>query len=208
MKKNSEAAVTKYINYSDRSGHHSLPVSVIRSKRKTGSVIVNADGSAELRIPLRTSDSTINDMLEGRARWIVEKHKEMKVKEEALKKHMPELTDTQRALLEKRYKKNASEYFPLRVQHFEKIMGVHHKKIAIRDQKTRWGSCSTSGTLSFNWRLIMAPPEVLDYVVVHELAHFTHMDHSKAFWSTVESVMPDYEKPRKWLNDHGQELRI
>ena len=208
MQKNSEAAVTKYFNYSDRSGHHSLPVSVIRSKRKTGSVIVNADGSAELRIPLRTSDSTINDMLEGRARWIVEKHKEMKVKEEALKKHMPELTDTQRALLEKRYKKNASEYFPLRVQHFEKIMGVHHKKIAIRDQKTRWGSCSTSGTLSFNWRLIMAPPEVLDYVVVHELAHFTHMDHSKAFWSTVESVMPDYEKHRKWLNDHGQELRI
>lgn len=208
MKKNSVAAVTKYINYSDRSGQHSLPVSVIRSKRKTGSVIVNADGSAELRIPLRTSDSTINDMLEGRARWIVEKHKEMKVKEEALKKHMPELTDTQRALLEKRYKKNASEYFPIRVQHFEKIMGVHHKKIAIRDQKTRWGSCSTSGTLSFNWRLIMAPPEVLDYVVVHELAHFTHMDHSKAFWSTVESVMPDYEKHRKWLNEHGQELRI
>ena len=106
MKKNSEAAVTKYINYSDRSGHHSLPVSVIRSKRKTGSVIVNADGSAELRIPLRTSDSTINYMLEGRARWIVEKHKEMKVKEEALKKHMPELTDTQRALLEKRYKRS------------------------------------------------------------------------------------------------------
>lgn len=208
MKKNAGTAVTKYINYSDRSGHHSLPVSVIRSKRKTGSVIVNSDGSAELRIPLHTSDSTVNDMLEGRAQWIVEKHREMIVKAEAVESARPNLTDTQRALLEKRYKKTASEYFPLRVQHFEKIMGVRHKKIAIRDQKTRWGSCSTSGTLSFNWRLIMAPPEVLDYVVVHELAHFSHMDHSKAFWSTVEKVMPDYDIHRKWLNDHGQELRL
>ena len=208
MKKLTEGTVTKYINYSDRSGQHSLPVSVIRSKRKTGFVIVNTDGSAELRIPLRTSDSAVNDMLEGRAQWIVDKHKEMVIKEKKLKDLKPNLTETQRALMEKRYKKAASDFFPLRVQHFEKIMGVHHKKIAIRDQKTRWGSCSSSGTLSFNWRLIMAPPEVLDYVVVHELAHFTHMDHSKAFWATVESVPPDYEKHRKWLNEHGQELRV
>ncbi|WP_296836127.1 M48 family metallopeptidase [Butyrivibrio sp.] len=208
MKKNAEGTVTKFINYSDRSGNHSLPVSVIRSKRKTGFVIVNADGSAELRIPLRTSDSAVNDMLKGRAQWIVDKHNEMIIKENALKSSMPELTEAERTLLEKRYKKAASDFFPLRVQHFEKIMGVHHKKIVIRDQKTRWGSCSTSGTLSFNWRLIMAPPEVLDYVVVHELAHFTHMDHSKAFWATVESVMPDYDRHRKWLNEHGQELRI
>ena len=208
MKKLTEGTVTKYINYSDRSGQHSLPVSVIRSKRKTGFVIVNTDGSAELRIPLRTSDSAVNDMLEGRAQWIVDKHKEMVVKEKKLKDLKPHLTDAQRALMEKRYKKAASDFFPLRVQHFEKIMGVHHKKIAIRDQKTRWGSCSSSGTLSFNWRLIMAPPEVLDYVVVHELAHFTHMDHSKAFWATVENVLPDYEKHRKWLNEHGQELRV
>ncbi|SHI46022.1 hypothetical protein SAMN02745229_03118 [Butyrivibrio fibrisolvens DSM 3071] len=208
MKKLTEGTVTKYINYSDRSGQHSLPVSVIRSKRKTGFVIVNTDGSAELRIPLRTSDSAVNDMLEGRAQWIVDKHKEMVIKEKKLKDLKPNLTETQRALMEKRYKKAASDFFPLRVQHFEKIMGVHHKKIAIRDQKTRWGSCSSSGTLSFNWRLIMAPPEVLDYVVVHELAHFTHMDHSKAFWATVESVLPDYEKHRKWLNEHGQELRV
>ena len=208
MKKIAEGTVTKYINYSDRSGQHSLPVSVIRSKRKTGFVIVNTDGSAELRIPLRTSDSAVNDMLEGRAQWIVDKHKEMVVKEKALKDLKPNLTDTQRALIEKRYKKAASDFFPLRVQHFEKIMGVRHKKIAIRDQKTRWGSCSSSGTLSFNWRLIMAPPEVLDYVVVHELAHFYHMDHSKAFWSTVESVLPDYETHRRSLNEHGQELRV
>ena len=170
--------------------------------------IVNTDGSAELRIPLRTSDSAVNDMLEGRAQWIVEKHKEMVVKEQKLKDLKPNLTDAQRALIEKRYKKAAADFFPLRVQHFEKIMGVRHKKIAIRDQKTRWGSCSSSGTLSFNWRLIMAPPEVLDYVVVHELAHFYHMDHSKAFWATVESVLPDYETHRNWLNEHGQELRV
>lgn len=74
--------------------------------------------------------------------------------------------------------------------------------LAIRDQKTRWGSCSTTRRLSFNWRLIMAPPESLRYVVVHEAAHLVHHDHSSRFWGLVEDMMPDYRQHQAWLRDH------
>ncbi len=117
-------------------------------------------------------------------------------------------TDTQRLLLEKRYKKSAREYFETRVTQYERVIPVRHKKIMIRDQKTRWGSCSSSGTLSFNWRLILAPAHIRDYVIVHELCHFRNMNHSKAFWDDVESFYPDYKECRLWLKKHGDELKI
>ena len=79
---------------------------------------------------------------------------------------------------------------------------------SIRDQKTRWGSCSTRRHLSFNWRLIMAPPAVLNYVVQHEVAHLRHHDHSQRFWKLVEAMMPDYNQHRQWLNTHQQNLMI
>ena len=79
-------------------------------------------------------------------------------------------------------------------------------KLTLRDTRSRWGSCTTNGDLMFSWRLIMAPPEVLRYVAAHEVAHLRHMDHSAAFWATVEELMPDYKAPRKWLKDHGRSL--
>ena len=85
-------------------------------------------------------------------------------------------------------------------------MGVTYGRISIREQKTRWGSCSNKGNLNFNWRLILAPEEVLDYVVVHELAHRREMNHSKAFYAVVESMLPDYRRAQKWLRDNGQSL--
>lgn len=82
-------------------------------------------------------------------------------------------------------------------------MGLTARRIGIRNQRRRWGSCSGRGSLSFNWRLIMAPPEVLDYVVVHELAHIAHPNHSPAFWSFVRRHYPDASRERKWLREHG-----
>lgn len=110
--------------------------------------------------------------------------------------------------LEKRYKKAARAQFESRVSYFHTITGGIYTSITIRDQKSRWGSCSSRGTLSFNYRLIFAPPTVLDYVVVHELCHLTHMNHSKDFWNMVASVMPDYKIHKKWLREHGQELTL
>jgi predicted metal-dependent hydrolase len=80
------------------------------------------------------------------------------------------------------------------------------RRVRIGDPRTRWGSCSTSGTLSFSWRLVMAPPEVLGYVVVHELCHLRHLDHSRAFWSLVADACPDHRSSQAWLRRHGAEL--
>ena len=85
-------------------------------------------------------------------------------------------------------------------------MNVSYGRISIREQKTRWGSSSSKGNLNFNWRLILAPEEVLDYVVVHELAHRREMNHSKAFYAVVEAVLPDYRAARRWLREHGDSL--
>ena len=85
-------------------------------------------------------------------------------------------------------------------------LGLEFERIAIRDQRTRWGSCSTTGTLSFNWRLVLAPHEVLDYVVVHEVCHLAVHDHSRRFWRLVERARPGYREQRDWLARHGWEL--
>ena len=91
----------------------------------------------------------------------------------------------------------ALKIIPARVEYFARIIGVTYGNITIRNQKTRWGSCSSKGNLNFNCLLMLAPPEVLDYVVVHELCHRKQMNHSKAFWTEVENVFPDYKKSIK-----------
>ena len=87
-------------------------------------------------------------------------------------------------------------------------IGVSFGRVAIRDQKTRWGSCSQKHNLNFNWKLIMAPPEALTYVVIHELCHLIEFNHSARFWSLVKSRMPEYEFWKKWLKEHGRELGV
>ena len=111
-------------------------------------------------------------------------------------------------VMDRRYRQAAREYFTKRCAHYHQFTGGCYRRITIRDQKTRWGSCSSTGTLSFNYRLMFAPPRVLDYVVVHELCHLTHMNHSREFWNLVSAVMPDYQKYKAWLKEHGQELNI
>jgi len=111
-------------------------------------------------------------------------------------------------ILEKRYRKSARECFERKVVHWHRYTGGNYSTITIRDQKSRWGSCSSRGTLSFNYRLIFAPPGILDYVVVHELCHLTHMNHSKEFWNMVGTVMPDYKKHKSWLKERGHELTL
>ena len=101
----------------------------------------------------------------------------------------------------------AKEVFPSKVAYFAKIVGVTYGRITIRCQKTRWGSCSSKGNLNFNCLLMLAPPEIVDYVVVHELCHRLEMNHSPKFWAQVERVLPHYKKYRKWLKDMGGNLQ-
>ncbi len=109
---------------------------------------------------------------------------------------------------EKRYREKARLLITERVNHYIRFTGESYTSLTIRDQKSRWGSCSSRKTLSFNYRLIFAPSKVLDYVVVHEICHLTHMNHSKDFWGLVAEVMPDYKIHKKWLRDHGNELNL
>ena len=102
--------------------------------------------------------------------------------------------------------RRAAEYIPGRVRHYAALLEVSPRKITIRSQRTRWGSCSAKGNLNFNCLLMLTPPEVMDYVVVHELCHRKEMNHSPRFWADVERILPDYKVRRKWLKDHGNSL--
>lgn len=183
---------------------YELPYTLIRSSRRSCAISIDPGGHITVRVPMRTSREEISHFLIDKRIWIITKYLEALQKQQC--RPVSDLTDTQRAALERRYIAAAKEYFPQRVDYFNQFTGGSYNRITIRDQKTRWGSCSAKGTLSFNWRLMLAPPAIPDYVIVHELCHLTYMNHSAAFWQKVESVYPDYRTARKWLKDHGHEL--
>lgn len=114
-------------------------------------------------------------------------------------------TSIERAL-ETLYRRNARQRFGRRADHFAEDMGVEYDQIEIRNQRTRWGSCSTNGTLGLNWRLMMAPSEIIDYIIIHELAHLKEANHSPAFWSLVAEYDPDYESHSEWLAENSARL--
>ena len=100
----------------------------------------------------------------------------------------------------------ALRVIPGRVAHFAPLVGVTYGRITVRNQRTRWGSCSSKGNLNFNCLLMLAPPGILDYVVVHELCHRKEMNHSPKFWAEVAKVMPDYKERQKWLRTEGSSI--
>lgn len=112
------------------------------------------------------------------------------------------------AVLEHWLKKMARLLIYQRVRVVNNVLRLNFNRIAIRGQKTRWGSCSQLGNLNFNWRLVMAPLQVMDYVVAHELLHLVEPNHSKKFWGMVENVCPDYKSCRDWLKKNGHRLRV
>jgi predicted metal-dependent hydrolase len=113
-----------------------------------------------------------------------------------------------REIFEKWYKARALMVLTERVDHFAKKHGFHYEKLRITSARTRWGSCSSKGTLSFTWRLIMAPLAVVDYVVIHELAHLKIKNHSSVFWAEVARLMPTYKSHRDWLKKNGRFLTL
>jgi predicted metal-dependent hydrolase len=112
------------------------------------------------------------------------------------------------ALFQRWYKQQALRIITERVQHFALQHGFAYRAMKITSARTRWGSCSSRGTLSFAWRLVMAPPAVIDYVVLHELAHLKIHNHSPKFWSSLERLLPDYREKKKWLDQNGHLLRL
>ena len=175
-------------------------IPVVRSDRKTVSLELKRDGTLLLRSPRRTDDAFLLSFLKSRETWLRNHLR----KQEALRRAnetMPteQLTpDEIRALAE-----DALRDLPPRVARFAPIVGVSYGRITIRNQRTRWGSCSSAGNLNFNCLLMLTPPEVRDYVVIHELCHRLEMNHSPRFWAEVARVCPDYKIRLRWLKEHG-----
>src|SRR3954468_18426001 len=126
--------------------------------------------------------------------------------EEQRRRQVPRLGLERLAVSESDARVGARELVSALAQEEAEQLGVTYRRIRIGGQRTLWGSCSPSGTLSFNWRLVLAPVEVLDYVVVHEVCHLRHLDHSQRFWRLVERRRPGWRQQRNWLREHGPEL--
>jgi len=185
-----------------------IPYTLIKSsRRKTLSIQIGAGGKMTVRCPYYASKWAIDGMLKEKSEWIYKNYMES-IQRTTITDNLVPSKETEDPALVNKHKKYARKIFEAKVAYFSQFTGGNYTGITVRDQKTRWGSCSGRGTLSFNWRLILAPTEILDYVVVHELCHLTHMNHSKEFWKLVESVIPDYKIRRKWLKENGHTLRL
>jgi predicted metal-dependent hydrolase len=189
-----------------------IPVRVSRRARKL-SIHVDALRNVEIVVPRRTTRDEVDALLFEHRAWLErELAKPPKVFHLGLQREdvawigglalpLPQLI-----ALDTWYREQARVEVKRIVEREARRLGVTFTRIAIRDQLTRWGSCSRTGALSFNWRLILAPPAILTYVVVHELCHRIHHDHSAAFWAVVADARPTYEEERAWLAEHGPEL--
>ena len=170
---------------------------IIRSKRKTISIQISADGNVLVRCPARMSVQAVDAFVQEKAHWI-RRHLEKKA---AQPKAEP-FTDAQLQALAAQTKAQLQDRLPCLVR----SIGVTYGRVTVRAQRTRWGSCSSKGNLNFNCLLALVPTEVFDYVMVHELCHLKEMNHSAKFWAEVEKQLPNYKTCRKWLKDHGSDL--
>ena len=185
-----------------------MNVKIIRSNRKTLAIQINPDLSVTVRAPMYAPQSDIERILREKESWI-QKHIE-KIREQEAKKKETQGESVEREYLTneeiKKLADKALQHIPKRVSYYAKQIGVTYGKITIRNQKTRWGSCSSKGNLNFNCLLMLTPSEVIDYVVVHELCHRKEMNHSVAFWAEVEKVIPNYKEQVKWLKENGGKI--
>lgn len=178
-------------------------IKITKSKRKTISLQIKSDGSMELKVPLQTTNAQIQEFLNQKSDWI-NKHLQ------AVKDRQQQMSQIKSLTMEeiRDLANQALEVIPKRVAYFAEIVGVTYGKITIRNQKSKWGSCSSKGNLNFNCLLMLMPTEVQDYIVVHELCHRKEMNHSPQFWAEVRKVLPDYENQKLWLKEHGDEIMM
>ena len=173
-----------------------LQYRIIRSDRKSLSLQILPTGEVVVRCPRRMKTEQICRFVESKKAWIMTHLPKVQAD------RLPPLTARQREALVAQ----AKARLPERAAYYAGIMGVTYEKITVRTQRSRWGSCSSRGNLSFNALLMLAPPEVADYVVVHELCHRKEMNHSPRFWAEVERILPDYRQSKRWLKENGQSL--
>ena len=173
---------------------------LIRSKRKTIALVVAADATLIIRAPLKTSLEYITNLVTKKWDWVT-------AKKAQAKKYSGIIPIKPNKEQVKNYKALALQKITERVNFYSAKTGWQYKSIKITNAKKRWGSCSRNGSINFTWRLILAPLDVIDYVIVHELAHINQKNHSVKFWESVKTVLPDYLERRKWLKDNWMILK-
>jgi predicted metal-dependent hydrolase len=175
-----------------------VEVHIRRSKRVKGNRIVVRYGLApELVVRPRATDADIDAALALHLPWL---------QRQLANATEPLLALEKLSITEAQGRREARARIELVAQSEAIALGVRYKRLTIRDQVSRWGSCSSAGALSFNWRLVLAPQDVLDYVVVHEVCHLVEHHHGPAFWALVRKRRPGYEESKGWLDRHGWEI--
>jgi predicted metal-dependent hydrolase len=179
-------------------GDRVVELHIRRSARVSGHRIVVRYGfSPELVVRPRATEAEIDAAISANLGWL---------ERQLAKAAAPTLGLDRLSLTAEQGRREARERISLIAQSEAMALGVSYARISLRDQRSRWGSCSTTGTLSFNWRLVLAPHDVLDYVVVHEICHLVEMNHGPAFWALVARRRPGYLGAKEWLDEHGWEI--
>ena len=173
---------------------------IIRSNRKSLGLEVNTEGLI-IRAPMQASDAEINMFILQHKDWIEKNLNRVEERQKAIDQLEPLSMGEIKALADK-----ALKVIPERVQYYAPKVGVTYGRITIRNQRSKWGSCSSKGNLNFNCLLMLTPPDVIDSVVVHELCHRKEMNHSDKFYAEVLRVFPDYWKWDQWLKENGDIL--
>lgn len=180
--------------------HTDYEITLIRSRRKSLAIEIAPELQVVVRAPARMPVREINAFVQEKDDWI-RAHLQQMAEKKRLREQYREQALSKEELQE--LATQAMKLIPQKVHYYAQIIGVTYGRITIRNQRTRWGSCSGKGNLNFNCLLLLMPEEVLDYVVVHELCHRKEMNHSARFWEEVEKILPDYRQRRKWLKDNG-----
>lgn len=174
-----------------------ISYTLIRSGRKTISMEIRPDGTILVRAPRRMSVRSVEDFVRSKENWLRPRLEKIR--------NRPDLPPLSARELEE-MKNGAKACLPGLVAEWAARVGVSYGRVTIRAQKSRWGSCSARGNLNFNCLLMVCPPEVRDYVVIHELCHRKHMNHSPAFWTEVARFCPDFPTRKQWLKENGARL--
>ena len=217
---------------------------LVRSRRRTLALVIDADGTLTVRAPMKLANSAIQEFLTQKADWVRKTQSKLKARAAQRPSHTFETGDSflwqgqaipltlvpaQRPALqfdgthftlaqnaqpnakrhfENWYKEQARIYLQARLDHFVHLHHFTYRGLRITSARTRWGSCNSKNELAFAWRLLMAPPEVVDYVVVHELAHTVHHNHGPKFWKLVADILPNFKVHVRWLKEHGNKLHL
>lgn len=225
-----------------------IEFSIIRKKRKTISIKIEENGEIVVGAPLKISSDYILLVVKNKASWIIEKQKELKLRDTKRvkrdftqgstfmylgKEHSLNLTfeegrkdisvkledgfkiytntmdiEKLRLALEKWYRAQTLKIVTERIEHYSNNFKDRITYIKVKEQKRRWASCTGKNAILFNWRISMAKADVIDYIVVHEMCHMDHRNHSKYFWNRVREIMPDYKEKHEWLKLNGMNLYV